>query len=82
MTVKTIVALLLRFNVLLSPEPMLRYNEGLANVDAPNPAYDYVPPELVSLLITNSGPSHPSYIYRLLAEYYHQEDHVLLEPAS
>ena len=63
------------FNVLLSPEPMLRYDEGLANVHAPNPAYDYVPPELVALLITNSGPSHASYIYRLLAEYYHQEDH-------
>lgn len=44
---------------------------------APNPAYDYVPPELVSLLITNQGPSHPSYIYRLIAEYYHQEDSVL-----
>ena len=55
--------------------PMLQYDEGLANVHAPNPAYDYVPPELVALLITNSGPSHASYIYRLLAEYYHQEDH-------
>ena len=43
----------------------------------PNPAFDYVPPELVSLLITNSGPSHASYIYRLLAEYYHQEDYDL-----
>ena len=42
-----------------------------------NPAYDYVPPELVSLLITNIGANHPSYIYRLLAEYYHQEDHTL-----
>lgn len=65
------------FNVLLSPEPMLRYDEGLDGVHAPNPAFDYVPPELVSLLITNSGPSHASYIYRLLAEYYHQEDHDL-----
>ena len=65
------------YNVLLSPGPMLRYDEGLEGVHAPNPAYDYVPPELVSLLITNSGPSHASYIYRLLAEYYHQEDHDL-----
>ena len=65
------------FNVLLSPQPMVRYDEGLEGVHVPNPAYDYVPPELVSLLITNSGPSHASYIYRLLAEYYHQEDYDL-----
>jgi len=42
-----------------------------------NPAYDYVPPELVSLLITNIGANHPSYIYRLLQEYYHPDDHEL-----
>uniref|UniRef100_A0A7S2J3J9 Translation initiation factor eIF2B subunit beta n=1 Tax=Haptolina brevifila TaxID=156173 RepID=A0A7S2J3J9_9EUKA len=70
------------FNMLLSPQPMIRYDEGLAGVHVPNPAYDYVPPELVSLLITNSGPSHASYIYRLLAEYYHQEDYVLEETPS
>ena len=43
----------------------------------PNPAYDLVPPELIALLVTNIGPNHPSYIYRLLAEYYHQDDHNL-----
>ena len=31
----------------------------------------------VALLITNIGGNHASYIYRLLAEYYHQEDHTL-----
>ena len=41
----------------------------------PNPARDYVPPELVSLFITNIGGNHASYIYRLLSEYYHQEDY-------
>ena len=46
-----------------------------------NPAYDYVPPELVSLLITNQGAHLPAYIYRLLAEVYHQEDH-FLSPSS
>ena len=66
-----------QFNLMLSPQPMLQYEEGLQGVHVPNPAFDYVPPELVSLLITNSGPSHASYIYRLLAEYYHQEDHDL-----
>jgi len=39
-----------------------------------NPSRDYVPPELVSLYITNTGGYNPSYIYRLLAEYYHPED--------
>ena len=61
--------------MLLSPHPMLRYTDDCEGVHVPNPAYDYVPPELVSLLITNSGPSHASYIYRLLAEYYNPEDH-------
>ena len=66
------------FNMLLSPAPMLDYTDNLdTGVHVPNPAYDYVPPELVSLLITNSGPSHSSYIYRLLSEYYHQEDYDL-----
>ena len=51
--------------------------QGLTGVHAPNPAFDYVPPELVSLLITNMGGNHPSYIYRLLTEYYHQEDYDL-----
>jgi len=64
-------------NVLLSPQPALQYDDGLQGVHAPNPAYDFVPPELVSLLVTNIGGNHPSYIYRLLAEYYIQEDHNL-----
>ena len=68
-------------NVLLSPHPMVRYDEGLEGVHTPNPAYDYVPPELVSLLITNQGAHLPAYIYRLLAEVYHQEDH-FLSPSS
>mmetsp|Transcript_53155 Transcript_53155/g.108416 ORF Transcript_53155/g.108416 Transcript_53155/m.108416 type:complete len:376 (+) Transcript_53155:111-1238(+) len=42
-----------------------------------NPSSDYVPPELVGLFITNAGGHNPSYIYRLLAEYYSLEDRVL-----
>mmetsp|Transcript_619 Transcript_619/g.1300 ORF Transcript_619/g.1300 Transcript_619/m.1300 type:complete len:410 (+) Transcript_619:198-1427(+) len=42
-----------------------------------NPAYDYVPPHLISLFITDSGGHAPSYVYRLLAEYYSPEDNVL-----
>tara|TARA_B110001452_G_scaffold137166_1_gene114029 strand:+ start:255 stop:431 length:177 start_codon:yes stop_codon:yes gene_type:complete len=58
---------------------MLKYEEGLQGVHVANPALDYVPPELVSLFITNIGGNHASYIYRLLAEYYHQEDHHIFE---
>ena len=69
-------------NLMLSPQPMLQYEEGLQGVHVPNPAFDYVPPELVSLLITNIGGNHPSYIYRLLAEYYHPGDHILDGPGA
>ena len=49
-----------------------------------NPAYDYVPPELLDLYITNNtttttGGHQPSYIYRLLTEYYHPADYTLVE---
>jgi len=46
-------------------------------IDVQNPAYDYVEPKLVSLFITNIGGHNPSYIYRLLAEYYNPQDYTL-----
>ena len=63
------------FNELKSPSEVLHFSEAqrLA-VSVKNPAWDYTPPELVSLYITNSGSYSPTYIYRLLAEYYHPED--------
>ncbi|KAL6189421.1 hypothetical protein ACLB2K_040810 [Fragaria x ananassa] len=42
-----------------------------------NPTFDYVPPELVSLFVTELGGYHPSYIYRLIADYYSDDDIVL-----
>ncbi len=60
------------FNMLLSPSAAVNHSEeGLEIV---NPAYDYIPPELVDLYITNIGGHQPSYIYRLVAEYYHTQD--------
>lgn len=44
-----------------------------------NPTFDYVQPELVSLFITNYGIHTPSYIYRILAEYYDPIDYILKE---
>ena len=55
--------------------------DGLAPEDVyvhvPNPMFDYVPPELISLFVTDTGGYTPSYIYRLLAEYYTREDYDL-----
>ncbi|THG16036.1 hypothetical protein TEA_028935 [Camellia sinensis var. sinensis] len=42
-----------------------------------NPAFDYVPPELISLFITDIGGHNPSYIHRLIADYYSADDLVL-----
>ena len=64
------------FNELQSPAVVLAGRPGgkMPNVDIINPAFDYVPPELVDLYVTNTGGHQPSYIYRLLAEYYHPDD--------
>ncbi len=39
--------------------------------------YDYVPPHLISLFVTDTGGYTPAYVYRLLAEYYDKEDYSL-----
>jgi len=67
------------FNDITSPSSTLRFEEAdtLEHVHVTNPAYDYIPPELISLYVTNFGGHNPSYIYRLLAEYYNPEDYTL-----
>eukprot|EP00934_Nitzschia_sp_Nitz4_P002077 Nitzschia sp. Nitz4//scaffold13_size275219//39226//40767//NITZ4_000844-RA/size275219-processed-gene-0.74-mRNA-1//1//CDS//3329535924//2077//frame0 len=45
-----------------------------SSVDWVNPVYDYIRPQLINLYVTNVGSFQPSYIYRLLAEYYHNDD--------
>nr|XP_024358673.1 translation initiation factor eIF-2B subunit beta-like isoform X3 [Physcomitrium patens]XP_024358674.1 translation initiation factor eIF-2B subunit beta-like isoform X3 [Physcomitrium patens] len=42
-----------------------------------NPTFDYIPPDLVSIFITDTGGHNPSYVYRLIAEYYSPEDYFL-----
>ena len=39
--------------------------------------FDYVAPELISLFVTDTGGYTPSYVYRLLAEYYSSQDWML-----
>ncbi|XP_059444526.1 uncharacterized protein LOC132176356 [Corylus avellana] len=42
-----------------------------------NPTFDYVPPKLVNLFITDTGGHNPSYMYRLIADYYSADDLVV-----
>lgn len=60
----------------LRPFP-LRRGVGGSAVQVVNPQYDYVPPHLIDLFVTDNGCHTPSYIYRLLQEYYHREDYDL-----
>ncbi|KAM9992252.1 hypothetical protein ACTFIY_009693 [Dictyostelium cf. discoideum] len=64
------------FNNFGSPGEYLKFEEAefLENVHSYNPTFDYVAPDLVSLFITNIGGHNPSYIYRLLQEYYDARD--------
>ncbi|XP_077274754.1 eukaryotic translation initiation factor 2B subunit beta [Temnothorax americanus] len=49
----------------------------LERIHAYNPVFDYVPPDLVTLFISNTGGNAPSYVYRLLSELYHPDDYEL-----
>jgi len=64
------------FNKFVSPESVLGFSTGeiLSHVELVNPVFDYVPPELVTLYISNIGGNAPSYVYRLLSELYHPDD--------
>ncbi|XP_070563859.1 translation initiation factor eIF2B subunit beta-like [Ptychodera flava] len=67
------------FNKLETPHAVMKFSEGdlLSKLQIQNPVFDYVPPELVTLLISNIGGNAPSYVYRLLSELYHADDHEL-----
>uniref|UniRef100_A0A1B6KPN8 Translation initiation factor eIF2B subunit beta n=1 Tax=Graphocephala atropunctata TaxID=36148 RepID=A0A1B6KPN8_9HEMI len=67
------------FNSFISPEGVLNYSDGdlLDKVHVYNPVFDYVPPELVTLFISNNGGHAPSYVYRLVREMYHVDDYNL-----
>ncbi len=66
------------FNDRYAPSDILGYEGSLMkSVHAYNPAFDYVPPELVAMFITNDRTHNPTYIYRLLAEYYNSADYSL-----
>lgn len=63
----------------LSPGPVLGSLESQSRgkIKGLNPAFDYVPPDLVTLFISNLSGYSPSYVYRQIAELYHQQDYSL-----
>ncbi|KAM7350789.1 eukaryotic translation initiation factor 2B subunit beta [Cochliomyia hominivorax] len=64
------------FNSLGCAEGILPYDSSAAHcAKIYSPIFDYVPPELVTLFISNTGGHAPSYVYRLLTELYHPEDY-------
>ncbi|KAE8454076.1 hypothetical protein EG329_007854 [Mollisiaceae sp. DMI_Dod_QoI] len=58
------------------PGNIVGYDDGtlVDNLEVDNPVYDYVPPDLVDLYITNLGAHAPSYLYRIVADHYKTED--------
>ena len=73
---------------ILSPSEVMTFKDcttiSLERTEVINPQFDYCPPELMDLFVTNvpivptqnSGGGHqPSYIYRFLADYYSPEDY-------
>lgn len=59
------------FNEVLSAGSVSSYGDlPFTGVDIISPLYDYVDPTNISIFITDTGAHQPSYVYRLLAEYY------------
>jgi len=77
------------FGCFVSPQEILRGVGGGANkggvansrmaskIHAQCPLFEYVPPDLVTLFISNMSGHAPSYVYRLLSELYHPDDYQL-----
>jgi len=66
------------FQELHSPSEIIPFEDLAdfqgAELHVENPTWDLVPPDLIALFVTNNGGHPPTYIYRLLAEYYSQKD--------
>lgn len=71
------------FNEYYIPSDILSYNQVReGRITIINPGFDYIPPKYVSLFITNFGTYKPSYIYRLLSEYYNIRDHHFVDTSQ
>eukprot|EP00341_Mesodinium_pulex_P000881 CAMPEP_0116967590 /NCGR_PEP_ID=MMETSP0467-20121206/50664_1 /TAXON_ID=283647 /ORGANISM="Mesodinium pulex, Strain SPMC105" /LENGTH=114 /DNA_ID=CAMNT_0004657573 /DNA_START=60 /DNA_END=404 /DNA_ORIENTATION=+ len=62
-----------------SPSDVLPYGTEVDTdkVEVLAPSFDFIPPEFIDLYITNNGAHQPSYIYRLLSEFFHPQDYLL-----
>jgi len=71
------------FNQFLSPEKIFPEETGGVligpSLHIPCPLFDYVPPELVTLIVSNVGGHAPSYVYRLLSDLYLPDEYEPLE---
>ncbi|KAI4099274.1 MAG: hypothetical protein LQ339_006066 [Xanthoria mediterranea] len=58
------------------PSSVVGYDQGsfLEKIDIKNPLFDHVPADIVDLYITNLGGHAPSYLYRIIADHYRNED--------
>ena len=69
------------FNEYSSPDYILgkdvKYEGDINNIIFNTPEYDYVPPELITVYLTDNGIQNPVYIYRLFSELYSKEDYVI-----
>ncbi|CAL8582576.1 GCD complex subunit gcd7 [Xanthoria parietina] len=59
-----------------NPSSVVGYDQGslLEKIDIKNPLFDHVPADIVDLYITNLGGHAPSYLYRIIADHYRNED--------
>ncbi|KAI4237952.1 MAG: hypothetical protein LQ349_001438 [Xanthoria aureola] len=59
-----------------NPRSVVGYDQGsfLEKIDIKNPLFDHVPADIVDLYITNLGGHAPSYLYRIIADHYRNED--------
>lgn len=65
-------------NSFASPENVLPCESAFqSSLDIVVPMYDYVPPELVTLIIGSGMGNAPSYVYRIVSELYSAEDNDL-----
>lgn len=51
-------------------------SKTIATVEAVLSTFDYVPPELITLFVSNIGGNSPSYVYQLIKELYYEEDNL------
>jgi len=64
------------FNKFASPIELLDYEDAqlMSKVEVIAPIFDYVSPDLVSMVVTNNGAQSLTYVYRLVKDFYHDDD--------